>query len=94
MVQFRFRFKTFQKFRFRFGSGLVAPNFKGSDSVCWVHRNQIFKVLQRNPDFKEVRKKSDKFSSLLSIRSWPQKKTGKTIVLNLLSKIECGHKQL
>ena len=45
-VQFRFRFKTFQKFGFRFGSGLVAPKFKGSGSVR-VHQNQIFKVQVR-----------------------------------------------
>ena len=42
-VQFRFRFKTFQKFGFRFGSGSVAPKFKGLGSVR-VHQNQIFKV--------------------------------------------------
>ena len=43
-VQFRFRFKTFQKFGFRFGSGSVAPKFKGS---VRVYRNQIFKVQVR-----------------------------------------------
>ena len=43
-VQFRFRFKTFQKFEFRFGSGSVAPKFRGS---VRVHRNEIFKVLVR-----------------------------------------------
>ena len=46
MVQFRFRFKIFQKFEFRFGSGWVAPKFRGSGSVR-VHRNQIFKVQVR-----------------------------------------------
>ena len=45
-VQFRFRCKTFQKFGCRFGSGSVAPKFKGSGSVR-VHRNQIFKVQVR-----------------------------------------------
>ena len=42
-VQFPFRFKTFQIFGFRFGSGSVAPKFKGSGSVR-VHRNQTLKV--------------------------------------------------
>ena len=31
-ISLRFRFKTFQKFGFRFGSGSVAPKFKGSGS--------------------------------------------------------------
>ena len=44
MVQFRFRFKTFQKFGFRFGLGSVAPKFKGLGSVQ-VHRFEILKVL-------------------------------------------------
>ena len=46
MVQFRFRFKTFQKFGFRFGSGSVAPKFKGSASVQ-IHRFEILKVRVR-----------------------------------------------
>ena len=31
-ILFWFRFRTFQKFGFRFGSGSVAPKFKGSGS--------------------------------------------------------------
>ena len=32
-ILLRFKFKTFQKFGFRFGSGSVATKFKGSGSV-------------------------------------------------------------
>ena len=48
-VQFRFRFKTFQKFGLRFGSGSVAPKFNGS---VQVHRFEILKVRFRFIDFK------------------------------------------
>ena len=46
MVQFRFRFKAFQKFGFRFDPGSVAPKFKGSGSVQ-VHRFEILKIRVR-----------------------------------------------
>ena len=42
-LRLRFKFKTFQKFGFRFGSGSVAPKFKGLGSVQ-VHRFEILKV--------------------------------------------------
>ena len=45
-LRFRFRFKTIQKFGFRFGSGSLAPKFKGLDSVQ-VHRFEILKVRVR-----------------------------------------------
>ena len=45
-LRFRFKFKTFQKFGFRFGSGSVAPKFEGSNSVQ-VHRFEILKVRVR-----------------------------------------------
>ena len=43
---FRFRFKTFQKFGFRFGSGSVAPKFKGLGLVQ-VQKFEILKVRVR-----------------------------------------------
>ena len=51
MVQIRFGLNTFQTFGFRFGSGSVAPKFKGSGSVQ-VHKFEILKVRFRFNDFK------------------------------------------
>ena len=55
---FQFRFKTFQKFGFRFGSGSVAPNFKSLGLV----RVHIFKILKVWFRFNDLKFKRFRFS--------------------------------